>query len=93
LKQKCKYLINFVNATHCHFWEEKVPIEDVGCNQLLEFHCYHSHIPRHQQFALVAKYILPWYDYSLKNKDRLSLIDSMLKADQDDGVLIWEKSC
>jgi len=90
---KCKYLVNLINGTHCHFWEEKVPIEDVGCNQILEWNCYHDHIPIHQQFGLVAKYILPWYDYTLKGKDRLTLIDSMLKADQDDGVLVWEKTC
>jgi len=91
---KCKYYINLINGTHCHFWEEKAPIEDVGCNQFLEFRCYHDHIPMHQQWSLVSKYILPWYDYTLKGKqDRLQLIDTMLKADQEDGVLLWEKVC
>jgi len=90
---QCKYLINFVNATHCHFWEEKAPVEDIGCNQILEHNCYYAHIPIHQQFGLVAKYILPWFDYTLKGKDRLNLFDMMLKADADAGALIWEKSC
>jgi len=90
----CKYLINIVNATHCQFWDERGVIEDTGCNDILEHRCYQDRIPRHQQYGLVAKYILPWYDYVLKGKsDRLSLIDSMLKADTEDGVLIWEKDC
>jgi len=93
IKSSCKYLVNLMNGTHCQFWEDKGPIENWGCLEILEHSCYPDHIPIHQQFALVSKYALPWYDYTLKGRDRLSLLDSMLTADAEDGVLIWEKQC
>jgi len=93
LNSSCKYLINFINGTHCHFWEEKAPVEDWGCEEFLEHKCFMEHIPLHQQFGLTMKYSLPWMEYVLKGKNRTSVIDAMLNADVDSGVLIYEKYC
>ena len=93
----CKMLGNINNATHCNFAQftvlpdlvdtactvvEKATGEVIGCGNIKD-----KHIPVQQQFQLVSRYVLPYFEWTLKGaKDaRVQLLDD-LKQDNKTGV-------
>jgi len=90
----CKYLINFVNATHCHFDEIPQFVDDF-CEEV-EKDCgpRQDWLPRETQWGDVNRYSLPFLDYYLKGKkDGLNTINSMLVDDAENNLLIYESKC
>jgi len=83
----CKYYVNIMNATHCHFDEVDHTI-DTAC-EVIETPCLDGHqIPRETQWAFVQKYVVPWFNFALKgDSSAQSTLNNYLQTDVAEGLV------
>jgi len=90
---QCKYLVNVTNATHCHF-DEVPQFADDFC-EAVEIKCgpIKTWLPREDQWNIVTRYALPWFDFTLKDSaSAKNHLDSMLNSDGG-NVLSYNTNC
>jgi len=87
LNSPCKYYVNIMNATHCHF-DEVNQLPDSFC-ELVEKPCLDGHqLPRETQWAFVQRYVLSWFDFTLKGDlSAQAKLNSMISSDLATGLL------